>query len=826
MYGRKIGVGLRADTPLHLYLPGPKRGVWNEEALIASKEIILCEALIDALTFWCAGYRQVTTSYGVNGCTDEIKTAFQRHGPKRILIAYDNDDAGNKAAQKHAEELMAMGIECLRVKFPKGMDANEYGRTVQPIAKSLGMLLNRAEWLGKGKPPILQAKEWQPMETAPDAGSIEEEINPAAKEENAIAEPTAPAMTEPVLSLAAESPKPEATTEQPNAAEPSKPAPSALAPKVDIPVEIVGTAIWMTQGERRYRVLGLEKNTTTGVLRVNVMVTATNARHESRLHVDTLDIYAARQRTIFTKLAAAELGIKEEIITRDLGRVLLKLEEMQREQMDKALKPKEEKIEMTAEEEAAALELLRDPNLLDRINGDFEQCGVIRETTNKMVGYLSAVSRLLESPLAVVVQSTSAAGKSALMEAVLAFLPPEHRVQYSAMTGQALFYMGEKDLKHRVLAMVEEEGAQRAAYALKLLQSEGVLTIASTGKDANTGRLITQQYRVEGPVMIFTTTTAIDVDEELLNRCLVLTVNEDPEQTQAIHQKQREAQTLAGLWARQERAAILKVHQNAQRLLKPIPVVNEHAPALTFPYSMTRTRRDHMKLLTLIQAITLLHQHQREIKTATRNGKTVEFIEATKEDNELAWKLASELLAPSLDELPPQTRKLLLLLHEMVSKACEEQQIERSELRFSRRDVRHSTRWGDSQLKKHLKRLEEMEYLLVHRGGRGQSFVYELYFDLDENGKPVLPRLGYGYDAKKSRSNGQLSPSSHAQVTGVSRGGHAEESRATTGGNGDFSENGETSTTREHEKETGQKGVVAVGKANGHHVLAKRAGVK
>ena len=31
-------------------------GVWNEEALAASKEIILCEALIDALTFWCAGY--------------------------------------------------------------------------------------------------------------------------------------------------------------------------------------------------------------------------------------------------------------------------------------------------------------------------------------------------------------------------------------------------------------------------------------------------------------------------------------------------------------------------------------------------------------------------------------------------------------------------------------------------------------------------------------------------------------------------------------------------------------------------------------------------
>ena len=129
---------------------------------------------------------------------------------------------------------------------------------------------------------------------------------------------------------------------------------------------------------------------------------------------------------------------------------------------------------------------------------------------------------------------------------MLAFIPEEERIQYSAMTGQSLYYMGEMDLKHKVLAVVEEEGASRASYALKLLQSEGVLSIASTGKDPATGKLVTHQYRVEGPVMIFLTTTAIDLDEELLNRCLVLSVNEDREQTQAIHRLQREQQTLEG----------------------------------------------------------------------------------------------------------------------------------------------------------------------------------------------------------------------------------------------------------------------------------------
>ena len=66
-----------------------------------------------------------------------------------------------------------------------------------------------------------------------------------------------------------------------------------------------------------------------------------------------------------------------------------------------------------------------------------------------------------------IIQSSSAAGKSSLMEAVLAFVPEEERVQYSAMTGQSLFYMGETDLKHKILAIVEEEGAQRATYALE-----------------------------------------------------------------------------------------------------------------------------------------------------------------------------------------------------------------------------------------------------------------------------------------------------------------------------------------------------------------------
>jgi hypothetical protein len=147
--------------------------------------------------------------------------------------------------------------------------------------------------------------------------------------------------------------------------------------------------------------------------------------------------------------------------------------------------------------------------------------------------YLAGVSRLLDRPLAVIVQSPSAAGKSMLMDSALAFLPEEARIKYSAMTGQSLYYLGETNLKHKILAIVEEAGAEKASYALKLLQSEGELTIASTGKDPQTGRMETQEYHVEGPVMIMLTTTAIDLDEELQNRCLTLAVDDSPSRRRA-----------------------------------------------------------------------------------------------------------------------------------------------------------------------------------------------------------------------------------------------------------------------------------------------------
>ena len=747
VYGRKIRDDLRAGTAYHLYLPGPHAGVWNEEGLAAcGGEVILCEALIDAMTFWVHGLRNVTASYGVHGFTDDHRAAFARYGIRRVLIAYDRDDAGNTAADALAKTLMAEGIDCYRVLFPKGMDANAYALAMNPPAKALALVVRKAQWLGNGDAPALTSGR-DAREAIDDplvAASVAATITPAAKEKAVAVEE----VLEPTLAM-----------------------PLPPAPADDVATPEGEHDLVLSFGDRRYRVRGWKKPLNPEALKINLLV----SRGE-RFHVDTLDLYQAKARAAFTKQAGMELGEAEDVLKHDLGRVLLKLEAVQTEQLTAALTKEDKQPKLSDSEHSEALALLKSPDLLDRIVADFTACGVVGERTNTLVGYVAAVSRQLDRPLAVIIQSSSAAGKSALMDAVLALMPDEVQVRYSAMTGQSLFYMGETNLKHKILAIAEEEGASNASYALKLLQSEGEVTIASTGKDPTTGLLVTHEYRVEGPVMLFLTTTAIDIDEELLNRCLVLTVNESREQTRAIHALQRQRQTLDGLLAATDRDAILAMHRNAQRLLQPLAVVNPHADRLTFLDDQTRTRRDHMKYLTLIRAIALLHQYQRPVHTVQHRGKELRYIEVLPADIAVANQLAHEVLGRTLDELPPQTRRLLQRLHTWVQDECAQLGIRRADLRFTRRQVRALTGWGDTQLKIHLGRLAELEYVLIHRADRGQRFDYELLYDGEgEQGGRFLMGLTEAngvamtvYDDDRSGISASRSASGRATVGAVS----------------------------------------------------------
>ena len=494
--------------------------------------------------------------------------------------------------------------------------------------------------------------------------------------------------------------------------------------------------ITFLRGDRQYKVQGLERNMSSLTLRVSLQVS-----RQDLVYLDTLDLVKARSRAAFIQAAAVELFTDESSVKKDLGLLLLQLEDLRNRQIEASKSQAPTTPKLSPAEEEQALQWLRSPNLCDRIVSDLDQCGMVGESFNKLAAYLAIVSRKLAQPLAILIQSSSSAGKTTLMDSVLAMAPPEDQLRLSNLTGQSLYYLDSNAIRHKILAISEEQGIAEASYALKLLQSEGRLSHATVAKGPD-GRMTMRAYHVEGPVQLFLTSTSLELDEELVNRCLVLTVDESREQTLAIQTQQRLLQTRQGQSISRQSHQIRQLHHNAQRLLRPLKVYNPYAHRLSFASDRTRLRRDHSKYLTLIQAIALLQQHQRPIQIDEVDGQSIESIEITLQDIALANRLMAEILGRSLDELSPQTRRCLLSLEQFVAESCKQRAIDRTEFRFSRREFREWIGWSDFQVRMHFDKLVAMEYVLVHHGKQGRCYVYELiYAGQGRDGKPFVMGL-------------------------------------------------------------------------------------
>jgi len=122
IYGRAIDDN--AAVP-HLYLPGPHKGVFNWQAAKRSREIFLTEGIIDALSLYQAGFRDVISLYGVKGLTSDHLSLFRKYRTRKIFLTLDNDAAGEDACRPLAEALSP--AECMRVVFPV-KDANDFFR--------------------------------------------------------------------------------------------------------------------------------------------------------------------------------------------------------------------------------------------------------------------------------------------------------------------------------------------------------------------------------------------------------------------------------------------------------------------------------------------------------------------------------------------------------------------------------------------------------------------------------------------------------------------------------------------------------------------------
>ena len=454
-----------------------------------------------------------------------------------------------------------------------------------------------------------------------------------------------------------------------------------------------------------YRVRGFE-DIILSHLRVNIKVSC-----KDDFFIDIVDLYSQKSRNLFLTRLCKQLSLNREEVKKDLYRII---DIIEKHQSEKNKPSKKEPIKISDKDKEIGLKELRSPNLLKNTLNDIENLGYIGEEKNKIIAYLVGVSRKLEDPLSAIIISESSAGKSALSEVVEKLTPPEDIVYLSTLTPKALYYMDKGDLKHKFVIIEEREGSHESDYPIRILQSKKRLIQAVPIKDPNTGKTRTHSIEVEGPISYLETTTKSHINYENSTRCFELYLDSSVSQTSRIHHIQKESKTSLGLERRLKLKEIINKHHNMQRLLKKVNIINPFAFYINFPAKQLRTRRDHLRFLNLIEAITFLHQYQRPRKTI--NG--AEYIESTTKDYKIAYNLYSDLIQHTLSDLNKPQKELLNQVKGMVK--------EKNTELFSRKDIRDYTGYPHHRVRDITKDLEELEYLVAESSGNGKRTFYRL----------------------------------------------------------------------------------------------------
>lgn len=92
-----------------------------------AEQMILCEGYMDAIAMHAAGFENAVATLGT-AITPEHARLLSRY-TKRVVINYDSDEAGQKAANKAMQLLDEVGLEVRVLRLTGAKDADEYIRT-------------------------------------------------------------------------------------------------------------------------------------------------------------------------------------------------------------------------------------------------------------------------------------------------------------------------------------------------------------------------------------------------------------------------------------------------------------------------------------------------------------------------------------------------------------------------------------------------------------------------------------------------------------------------------------------------------------------------
>jgi hypothetical protein len=227
------------------------------------------------------------------------------------------------------------------------------------------------------------------------------------------------------------------------------------------------------------------------------------------------------------------------------------------------------------------------------------------------------------------------------------------------------------------------------------------------------------------------------LDDETRQRFLLLTIDETPEHTRSILAAQITKNTHDWYQTTAEESTVFRLHHNMQRLLKPLTVTFTRDLRLVWPFGRLQMRREQQKFVSLVKAITLLHQYQRKTGSMKRaDGSRLDYVQATQRDVDLALELGREVFARNVDDVSPTGRKLLSHIIELVKEKYDDirgndpkSELLMSEVPFTRKELRERIGWSEPQVRRNIDQLVELGYIGRINGRQGSTFRYLLLDD-------------------------------------------------------------------------------------------------
>ncbi len=411
------------------------------------------------------------------------------------------------------------------------------------------------------------------------------------------------------------------------------------------------------------------------------------AEKGERRILDRVDFTSASSRLRYAKIAARRLQMPGTLVEEHLADMA---DHIDREYMEKT----EEEPELTLRDRKEAQEFLARPDLVDRLCHILtESMGYVGEETNKRLCVLTALSRLLDQPLGMVLRGPAGSGKSALMNAVSRLLHPSQLLVFSRLTPQALYFIPKEMLLHRLLVVDEYEGVENE-YALRTMMSSQTLSLAITVREGGQVPL-TRVLNVPARLAVMVSSTQ-GLNTENLSRFIEIGLDSSAQQNRRV----MEAMT------RKKNTASLTLAQNANLLLRPCEVTVPFARDMIPKGGNVLVRRKFSHVLGLVKAHAALHQFQRKWEGVT--------IQAERKDYEAVEPLLSAMVDHVEEDLSPSAMKLLDTLH-------------RKEVStFSREDVMTWLGWSYSMAYRTLRELHRLELIAADHNRNGVKRVYEV----------------------------------------------------------------------------------------------------